>query len=329
MNFRFRKCEKMLEVIFSKSAEGALKVAQHCADSCMGSAVGVYCLTEDGSYPSTEELAQEQQKAEERLQKRQSEAVSLGGNSRDVFCLVNDLSTGDISGDCLSENRSNSIAAAYSLFEEECGFCLADLKATKKSLEELICRSSAGETIRIWYSEQPYEYCGVCWFLSELQKRMKKLPPMCAIKLPNRVEAGNTIVNYLGWGGVCSEEFCKFLPLQKEVTPAFISAAALKWSELQAENSPLRAVINGTLQSVPEDFYDSFIKKEIDRMAHEFHEAFLIGNILGKYQLGIGDLWIALRIEKMIESGILAPITQPKPGEAIYRRMLRKNSKTG
>ena len=319
----------MLEVIFSKSAEGALKVAQHCADSCMGSAVGVYCLTEDGSYPSTEELAQEQQKAEERLQKRQSEAVSLGGNSRDVFCLVNDLSTGDISGDCLSENRSNSIAAAYSLFEEECGFCLADLKATKKSLEELICRSSAGETIRIWYSEQPYEYCGVCWFLSELQKRMKKLPPMCAIKLPNRVEAGNTIVNYLGWGGVCSEEFCKFLPLQKEVTPAFISAAALKWSELQAENSPLRAVINGTLQSVPEDFYDSFIKKEIDRMAHEFHEAFLIGNILGKYQLGIGDLWIALRIEKMIESGILAPITQPKPGEAIYRRMLRKNSKTG
>ena len=324
MNLRFRKCEKMLEVVFSKSAEGALKVAQHCADSCIGSAVSVYCLTDDSSYPSTEEMAQEQQKAEERLKKRQSEAVSLDGNSRDVFCFVNDLSTGDISGDCLSENRSNYIAAAYSLFDEECVYCLAALKETKKSLDELIRRSSTGETIRIWYSEQPYEYCGVCWFLSELQKRMKKLPHMCAIKLPNRVEAENTIVNYLGWGGVCAEEFYKFLPLQKEVTPAFISAAALKWSELQAENSPLRAVINGTLQSVPEDFYDSFIKKEIDKMEHEFHEAFLIGNILGKYQLGIGDTWIALRIEKMIESGILAPITQPKPGDMIYRRMLRK-----
>ena len=314
----------MLEVVFSKSAEGALKVAQHCADSCIGSTVSVFCLTDDSSYPYNEEMAKEQQKAEERLKRRQKEAVSLGGNSRDVFCFVNDLSTGDISGDCLSENRRNYIAAAYSLFDEECVYCLAALKETKKSLDELIRRSSTGETIRVWYSDQPYEYCGLCWFLSELKKRMEKLPRIYRIKLPNLVESENTMMNFMGWGGVCAEEFYKFLPLQKEVTPIFISAAAFKWSELQEENSPLRAVINGTVQSVPEDFYDSFIRKEIDKMDHEFHEAVLIGNILGKYQLGIGDIWIALRIEKMIESGILVPITQPKPGDAIYRRMLKK-----
>ena len=108
---------------------------------------------------------------------------------------------------------------------------------------------------------------------------------MYAIKLPNRVEAENAIVNYWVWCGVRPEQFYKFLPLQKEVTPAFISAAVLKISELQAENSPIRAVINGTLQSIPDDFYDSFIRKEIDKMDNEFHEAVLIGTILGKYQL--------------------------------------------
>lgn len=314
----------MLEVVFSKSAEGSLKVAQHCADSCIGGAVSVCHLTDDGSYPHNKETVKEQQKAEERMKKWQNEAVSLGGNSRDVFCFANDLSTGDISGDCLSENRTNDLSNVYSLFSEEYTCCLADLKEAKESLDKLIHRSSMGEAIRIWYSEQPYEYCGVCWFLSELQKRMEKLPHMCAIKLPNRVESENTIVNYMGWGGVSPEEFYKFLPLEKEVPPAFIYAATLKWSELQAENSPIRAVINGTLQSVPEDFYDSFIRKEIDKMDTEFHEAFLIGNILGKYQLGIGDIWIALRIEKMIENGSLVPITQPEPGDTIYRRMLRK-----
>lgn len=314
----------MLEVVFSKSAQGALKVAQHCADDCIGSSVGVYYFTDDGNYLSNEEMAKEQQKAEEKMRKRQKNAVSLGGNIQDVFCFANDLSVGDISEDCLSENRLNYIADSYSLFPEECTYYLADLKEAKETLDELIRRSNMGEIIRIWYSEQPYEYCGMCWFISELKKRMKKFPRMCAIKLPNRVESENTIVNYMGWGGVSPEEFHKFLPLEKEVTPAFVCAATLKWSEMQKDNATLRAVINGTLQSVPEDFYDSFIRKEIDGMDTEFFEPFLIGNILGKYQLGIGDIWIAQRIEKMIENGILVPMTQPKPGDIIYRRMLRK-----
>ncbi len=236
----------MLEVVFSKSAEGSLKVAQHCADSCIGSAVVVYYLSDDGSSASNTEIIAAQKQSEEEMKKRKKNAVSLGGNSQDVFCFANDLSVGDISGDCLSEDRANYIADTYSLFSEDIDY-LADIKKEKETLDELIRRSASGETIRIWYSEQPYEYCGLCWFISELKKRMQKVPRMSAIKLPNRVESENTIVNYMGWGGVCPEEFHKFLPLEKEVTPAFICAATLKWSELQVQNSPLRAVINGTL----------------------------------------------------------------------------------
>lgn len=39
----------------------------------------------------------------------------------------------------------------------------------------------------------------------------------------------------------------------------------------------------------------------------------IIGRVLGKYQLGIGDSWIALRIEEMIRSGKLEAVTsEPK-----------------
>ena len=301
----------MLEVVFSKSAEGSLKVAQHCAGNRFESAAGVFYLSDNENPPSEKET--------EAVQKQVREEMS-----RDVFCFADDLSAGDISGDCLSENRISYITETCSLFSEERTCYLSDIKESKEKLDELVRRSASGETIRIWYSEQPCEYCGICWVISEVKKRMKKLPHICAVKLPSRVESENTIVNYMGWGGVCPEEFYKFLPLEKEVSPVFICAASSKWSELQAENSPLRAVINGTLQSVPEDFYDFFIRKEIDSMDAEFHEAVLIGSILGKYQLGIGDSWIALRIEKMIGNGSLVPVTQPEPGYMIYRRMLRK-----
>ena len=68
------------------------------------------------------------------------------------------------------------------------------------------------------------------------------------------------------------------------------------------ENSPLRAVINGRLIGVPEDFYDFIIKKELprDKMVHI---SFVIGTILGKYRLGVGDYWFAKRLNRMIENG--------------------------
>ena len=33
--------------------------------------------------------------------------------------------------------------------------------------------------------------------------------------------------------------------------------------------------------------------------------AIVIGNVLGKYQLGISDVWISNRIDKMLEDGVL------------------------
>ena len=78
---------------------------------------------------------------------------------------------------------------------------------------------------------------------------------------------------------------------------SFLSACAMKWNQLQNENAPLRAMLNGKLQSVSEDIYDRFILREIAEQPEQFKMAIVIGNVLGKYQLGISDVWISNSID--------------------------------
>ena len=55
--------------------------------------------------------------------------------------------------------------------------------------------------------------------------------------------------------------------------------------------------------------------------------AIVIGNVLGKYQLGNSDVWISNRIAKMLEDGVFEMIQDGPKGETKYRRKLRKRMK--
>ena len=83
--------------------------------------------------------------------------VGIGGNSKDIFCFSNDLSIGDISGDCFSQNRLNFLSEYFSAFPEDLSYSCNQLKQAKESLNDLIDRANHNEVIRIWYSEQPHE----------------------------------------------------------------------------------------------------------------------------------------------------------------------------
>ena len=80
---------------------------------------------------------------------------------------------------------------------------------------------------------------------------------------------------------------------------------------------------------MPETFYDSLIMQRLKYLPEEFMEAELVGDVLGHYPFGFGDGWIALRIEKiLIDTGLLTPVTEPKLGDSIYRRTVKKCSNT-
>lgn len=92
------------------------------------------------------------------------------------------------------------------------------------------------------------------------------------------------------------------------------------WGDLVEDNSPLRAVVNGRVLGVPEDFYDFQIWNELtDRPMKETR---LIGNILGHSRISVGDWWYAKRIDYYIRQG---KIRVARDSEYKYARMICVN----
>ncbi len=173
-------------------------------------------------------------------------------------------------------------------FKKIADFSVKEEERLKKYLEK-------GETIRIWYSDAPYSRCGFYSLCAMLQKYENEIH---TVKLPEYSVRTNSVVMYKNWGEVAAEELAAFLPGEKILSKEEIRMYAIWWSELVEDNSPLRAMVNGRLVGVQEDFYDFAIWKKLTK--EPIKEAGLIGNILGNYQLSVSDWWFATRIEHFI-----------------------------
>lgn len=103
--------------------------------------------------------------------------------------------------------------------------------------------------------------------------------------------------------------------------------ASMRRKELEEENAPLRAIINGSLVSVPADFYDHFIRRELEKQEDPFMEARFIGHIMNTYPFGIGDELLHQRIEAFIEKGLLQVVSPAAEGTLYLRRILKKMRK--
>lgn len=171
-----------------------------------------------------------------------------------------------------------------------------------------------GETVRIWYSDAPYSRCGFYHLCRILQKYENEIR---VVKLPEYAVREKSITIYKNWGEVAAEEFAGFLPYEKKLSKKEVRLYGLLWSELADDNSPLRAVINGRVLGVPEDFYDFLIwKKLTDKPVKE---ARLIGDILGYFPISVGDWWYAKRIEYYIRQGKIRVVQDSKN---TYGRMI-------
>lgn len=318
----------MMEIVFSDSACGSLKAAQNYSKGNFhGGCIGVIVTNQDGCEPTQQELEAAQNAVEERERLDWEEATPMGGNAQDVFgfCLI--LSIGDISKEDFANKRQKAIDALWSIYSDDPSDGTYDLTShLQKELTTIANRAAQGEDIRIWYSNQPDELCGLYWLMAELQPLEGQLGTVSIVKLPeHEYRDNNTVISHTAWGEISPGEWHRYTAYAEPTTAVFRQLCASRWNSLCEENAPLRAVLNGQLQGVLEDIYDPFINREIASASEEFHEAVIIGNVLGKYQLGIGDAWVAHRIEKMIADGKLTAITTARQGEPSYRRKLKKN----
>lgn len=321
----------MLEVVFSDSVAGAMLAAighQHI----VGGATAVIIADVDGGQDAAipqAEIEKFQRETEERERRGWGNAVPFEGNRENIINLPLALSIGRISETGIGSEREEALSLLMGAFPDMASQVVGELLNTaRKSYDVLLKQVQNGEAIRVWVSREPDAMCGLYWLMGQLRPIGLEKLDVTVVKLPEwGKRSDGCIVQYTGWGEVESYRFGE-MALSGEKLPAnLLRNLAGRWEELRQGNSTLRAVLNGKLDSVPESLYDTFILRELEKQENEFKEARLVGQVLGKYRLGIGDAWIALRIEQFIKDGLLRPITAPEPDAPIYHRILQKSGK--
>lgn len=301
----------MLEVVFSDSTKGSMKMAKNYNEKNMlGGSIGYI-----GEKTSKAEL----KKNFENKLKRHFEGQAIGGSPQDVAYIGFFLDIGDISDEIDGIERQNIFRKIWGRFKLDEKEQEQFFQNQRKDMEKLLFAANNGIPIRIWKSSTPYSTCGF-YFVCKILKNIDC--EISVVSLPEYVQVSeNEIVAYSNWGEVDSGKFYQFLPLEKQLSQIEKQMFSERWSELTAENASLRAIVNGKLISVPEDFYDYVITQNLPD--EDFVMARLLGKLIGGYNLGVSDSWYALRIDKMIRENKLI-VVENKDISHPYRKVLRK-----
>ena len=295
----------MVEVVFSDSAKASMRMAKRYSKKGMlGGALGYV-----GRKPSKAEL--------EAL----FEGEPLPGDPSEVVCIGCNLDIGDISGELDGEGRRKVFAEVFGSVDFRPEDIDRFFRVQREDYKKLLTAAKSGETIRIWKSDAPSSACAFAFVCSALGG----IPcDLRAISLSPLLEAtGDTVQRFTDWAEVMPGRFYRFLPMEQAVSDAERRFQRFLWRDLKAENAPLRALVNGRLLSVSEDFYDPFLLKSIPD--GEFVMARLIGNVLGTYPLGISDGWYALRIKRLLADKRLELVKDMNLDHP-YGKVLRKTA---
>lgn len=219
----------------------------------------------------------------------------------DVVCIGLNFDIGDISGKIDGDERKKEFVRVFSSVKFRDEEIEQFFNMQREDYEKLIQCAKSGESIRVWKSNAAFSACAyafLCYSLKDIDCDLN------SVTLPEYFEISqDTIKQCADWSEIAPDEFKQFLHLETKVSDAEKRYQSNIWDNLKKENAPLRAVVNGRLLSVCEDFYDHIIIKHIPKC--DFVMARLIGTVLGSYPIGVGDGWYALRIRKMIEENKL------------------------
>ena len=321
----------MIQIVFGDSAKGGLVGALRFGDGPYHGG-GISCVWDcrpGGDPPRREKLRAAQQQREqlrrrEELRRRAWEAATpIPGSATDVFAFPLSLSVGDVRAEDFWTGRREALARlhggrdGYPDPQETVDRAVRDLAQVK-------ARAEAGEEIRIWYSDEPDELCGFYWSMHQRSLWKSATGQVYFVKLPEWERTGDgNMVQANNWGEMAPEDWCRNLALQQTSFPVFQTTfCGMLWRRLQEENAPLRIKLNGRLVGADEDVYDRYLLRELAGMDESFLESALILAVMSRYQLGICDGFLALRIDELVRAGTLAVAADGD--DRPYSRTLRR-----
>lgn len=303
----------MIELCFSESTYGSLRAAPRKLPSdAMVIGEDVFISRAEGI--GDEEYERKCAEAAEEHRQRVAAAIPFETTTLDIFYFDFNLSMGDLTqpvelsgGPREKQYIDMRLAQEY---EERSKMMLCLKKnwdKVIKSYEGFKERVQNNENVRIWLDTTPNDVCGFLFSMELLSKVSSKVS---VIVLPKYEIQEGRVIEHSSWGEINPLDYYKYGKYEQELPKEMIDALAWKWCELKKENAPLRAVINGKVVSVEEDFYDSFIRQAFP--SEESTVIRMIGEIIANQPLFLSDSFIANRIKTMLANG-----------ELVYRQELK------
>ena len=309
----------MLELVFDQSLAGAMRQAKgHPRGVTVSQGVKFYVRTDDTKETSPESWS------EPCTIETAWNGVVLEGTAAHVAPLSLGLHIGDLSGmdgpdisvrrELLRRLEDPWEAFSTPIWEK-------DWEEDLETLARLERAKEVGESIRIWATPWcPYEVCGLHYVCQLLRNAKVTVDWVCP---PQKVVRKDGALEFVhGLGQFPPQTLGDLAAGAVTLHPNLRRMYADRWLELVEENAPLRAVVNGTLMGVTEDFYDFAVRKNLPE-----DDPKKMGPVIAEtlHQVpGIGDTWLYLRIMEMVRTGevqIVEPATPEHPYSAKIKRV--------
>ena len=250
--------------------------------------------------------------------------LSMDGSPEDVAPLWLSLDIGVL--DNAETREGTRLSVLKTLYGDSPGVAEEIAGMNCKTLGRLEKARKTLEPIRVWLSENdPAEVCGLL-FICHLFR--KSSVPLSAVFVSRQTVFDGKARQYLSTGNIFPEDFGSLAQLEEPLVPVQVKACAALWEQLVKENAPLRAVVNGRVMSVREDFYDAVLRSNIPD--GDFMAAVAIGGTMIRVP-GVSAQWLLMRLQAMADAGALVEVTPPKgenPYGVVMRRKKLKNVKT-
>ena len=302
----------MLEVVFDKNIATGLRMAKDSrpGDKRFSVKAGIYSK---GTPPELREPPRQETWV--------WSGKELEGSSADVALLMLALDMGDLSG---AEDWSKRREVLWTMagpppadWEKAHEGCLAeDWNTSMETLRRL--RNAGTEPDRIWAAPWcPNDVCSVYRICDLLRDTETPISVVWAPRV-GMVWGTKERRELRGMGEIAPEALGAMAA--EEVLPALRQSYADRWRELVLENAPLRAVVNGRLSSVSEDFYDFALRAALPE------EPVKMGKVLVDALTalpGVGDGWLYRRLLAMLAAGEIREVA-PGDGEHPYSAMIQR-----
>jgi len=217
------------------------------------------------------------------------------GKDRSFISFMFFADVGNLSEGLFSEKRRCQVNQMHKheyLFEGEF-YTRYRWRKTKRAVLQLIADCEAGEHLRIWSGNQPSELCSTFALISLLRDAAGQVSV-----IHRESSAAYNKKKADSWGVLDPEDLAAFLPDEQFLDKNARREIAERYDKFCENSGNLRAFENGKLTPVPDEYYDSFILRQIPD--GDFRLPQVISNVLRNEKTFIPFDFLQCRCAKIL-----------------------------